>query len=160
MKFRRAVDSDMAWLANEWSDRRNLESIHPMMNNPLEIEDSVKNVFIYPNRVLIMANDDNSPIGLAQLDISSFKKHSHVAFFCMLINRDYRGKGLGTKLLHELMRMAKDEFKIEVLFLDVFSENRAINLYKRVGFVQCGSEARFMKEGLKYLEKVCMYKEL
>lgn len=49
-------------------------------------------------------------------------------------------RGLGRKILEELMRIAFEEFKAHRLFLDVFEDNaRARHLYESLGFVYEGT---------------------
>jgi ribosomal protein S18 acetylase RimI-like enzyme len=52
---------------------------------------------------------------------------------------EYRGQGVGTKLLTQLVESVSDSFP--ALCLNVRSDNPAINLYKRLGFFKVeGSE--------------------
>ena len=44
------------------------------------------------------------------------------------------------------MSLAKDTFKIEILHLQVYSENPAIRLYSRMGFEKFGEQTKWIKE--------------
>jgi RimJ/RimL family protein N-acetyltransferase len=49
------------------------------------------------------------------------------------------GRGLGRRILHELMRIAFEDFSAHRLFLDVFEDNaRARHVYESLGFVYEG----------------------
>ena len=51
------------------------------------------------------------------------------------ISAEYQGKGYGKKLLLESIKQLKEELKIVKVMLEVrISNNKAINLYKSVGF--------------------------
>ena len=52
---------------------------------------------------------------------------------------DYRGQGIGTHLLMQVLNMAKENFP--AVSLSVRSNNPVVRLYERVGFVKVtGSE--------------------
>lgn len=56
------------------------------------------------------------------------------------IEKEVRGKGLGTKLMHSIIEEAKNNsFDALSLSVDVDNTN-AINLYRRLGFVEVGGE--------------------
>jgi len=52
----------------------------------------------------------------------------------MSINPDFRGQGIGTKLINELIGLVKDKYS--ALSLSVSTGNRAIHLYEKFGFVK------------------------
>ena len=52
----------------------------------------------------------------------------------MCISKTHRGKGLATKLYKECLKWYKTK-KVTHLSLEVFSQNPAINIYKKWGFV-------------------------
>ena len=57
----------------------------------------------------------------------------------MAVVPKYRGKGVGTRLLFQIMSAAQDDFP--TLSLNVRSDNPAVSLYKRMGFFKVeGSE--------------------
>ena len=49
--------------------------------------------------------------------------------------KKYRGKGLGEKLLRDILRLAREKLKPKNIYLSVAAPNKpAINLYKKLGF--------------------------
>lgn len=46
---------------------------------------------------------------------------------------EYRGKGIGTKLMEEILKVLKEK-GYKAVSLAVWKENYAVNLYKKVGF--------------------------
>ncbi len=85
---------------------------------------------------------------------------AHQFLFAIIVDEKYRGKGIGAKLLRELMELAKERFKLEYIHLEVYQGNPAINLYRRLGFEQYGIHRRFMKDKGRYLDKILMQKYL
>lgn len=103
---------------------------------------------------------EGKPCGMAVLYIQSMKKLSHTCLLSILVEEGCRGKGVGTKLLSSLARVAKEVFGIEILHLEVYAGNPARHLYERMGFVPFGEHPRFSKEEKGYRAKVCMQKYL
>jgi RimJ/RimL family protein N-acetyltransferase len=61
------------------------------------------------------------------------------------------GRGLGRKIMEELIRMAFAEFGAHRLWLDVFEDNaRARHLYKSLGFVYEGTLLEAARRGTEF----------
>jgi ribosomal protein S18 acetylase RimI-like enzyme len=132
------------------------------MCNAIEIEDSVKIWMSYADqKAVLTAVYDNVICGSALLYINSFKKISHHALFAIIVDKNYRNKGIGKALLHEMMSLAKERFKLKFLHLEVYNGNPAKRLYEREGFKEYGTHKRFLKDanGI-YYDKILMQKEL
>lgn len=79
----------------------------------------------------------------------------------MLVDEKYRNQGVGTNLLLNLMEMGKKNFKLEVLYLEVFEGNPAISLYRRLGFREVGYHPYWLKEDDgRFRSKIVMEKVL
>ena len=83
---------------------------------------------------------------MANLYIQPYEKLNHTCLFSIIVREDMRGKGVGGALLKQLMKYAKEKFKIEILHLEVFESNPARKLYERLGFKPFGYQAHFIKE--------------
>ncbi|MBM7606105.1 RimJ/RimL family protein N-acetyltransferase [Metabacillus crassostreae] len=86
------------------------------------------------------------------------KTNQHVLEIDIAVDQHYQGKGIGRKLLDELMKMAKDK-NIHKLALRVLSSNEgAIDFYKKCGFTEQG---RLVKEFLidgEFVDDLLLYK--
>lgn len=133
----------------------------PMWNHN-EIVDSTRIWFSYiPLKAVLTSLWNGKVCGSAILYISGFKKMAHQCLFAIIVEKEYRGKGVGTRLLEELMHLAKERFSIELLHLEVYQGNPAYNLYKRMGFEEYGIHKKFLKEeDGTYLDKILMQKRL
>ncbi|MBS0605246.1 MAG: GNAT family N-acetyltransferase [Verrucomicrobia bacterium] len=131
------------------------------MYDAREIEDAVR-IWIGYSRIqaAITALWNGEPCGMANLYIQPYKKLSHTCLLSIIVKEDMRGKGIGRQLLEQLMKHAKEKFKIEILHLEVYEGNPAKRLYERLGFKEFGSQSRFIKEEGKYIGKVFMQKYL
>lgn len=85
---------------------------------------------------------------------------SHTGSFGMMIDKDFRDKGIGTLLIKELLDWAELNPLIEKVSLGVFSTNkRAIALYKKMGFIKEGRKIKeFKMDNGEYVDDILMYK--
>jgi RimJ/RimL family protein N-acetyltransferase len=73
------------------------------------------------------------------------------------VAKDWRGQGVGTALLHHLIGWCHGQPTIHRLELEVFTINtRAIQLYRRVGFVEEGIRRESYLKGGVYLDVMMM----
>lgn len=118
------------------------------VTDSVEIEDAVQRWIHYSRyKCSLTAVKNGEPCGLATLYLQPYRKLSHQCEFGIIVGHGYRGQGIGTELLKNLIHLAKDQFHIELLHLQVYSENPAINLYRRMGFTEFGTQAHWIKEG-------------
>lgn len=126
-----------------------------------EVEDAARVWIGYSKYQAVLTALWNSvPCGIANLYLQPYQKLAHQCLFAIIIDEKYRGRGVGTRLLQELMVLAKERFKIEFLHLEVYEGNPAIRLYQRLGFEQYGIQRHFIKEGEEYIGKILMQKYL
>jgi ribosomal protein S18 acetylase RimI-like enzyme len=103
---------------------------------------------------------DGEPCGCALLNIQSLKALEHTCLLTIIVDKEKRNLGIGSLLLSKLTELARDNFHIEVLHLEVYKDNPAIRLYERMGFEVYGEQQRFTKEGDGYRSKIFMQKIL
>ncbi len=103
---------------------------------------------------------DGWPCGITTLYPQPFVKLAHQSLFAVIVDEAFRGRGIGTRLLDEVERLAKEQFHMELLHLEVYEGNPAMHLYQRCGFVQYGYQRHFVKEDSRYLGKIMMQKTL
>ena len=160
IEIRLANDSDRVYL-QKWLAEKGILRWFPM-EGEREVEDSINCWMSYVKQdAVFLATFDGVPCGIANLYLSSVEKLKHQSLFAIIVDQEYRGKGIGTAMLKDLMRRAKDEFKIEILHLEVYEGNPAKRLYERLGFVEYGFHPKFLKEqDGTYLGKHYMQKSL
>ncbi len=85
----------------------------------------------------------------------------HVGEFGMSVRKAHWGRGIGSALVAELIRWARDGGIIRKINLRVRSDNeRAIALYERHGFVREGTLRRDMRVDGVFFDNHCMGLEL
>ncbi|MFW5879395.1 MAG: GNAT family N-acetyltransferase [bacterium] len=85
--------------------------------------------------VLFAINEDNY-IGMATCfySFSTFHAKNLINIHDIIILPDYRGKGVGKKLMQEIIKMAKNNNCIKVTLEVRHDNNRAKSLYRSLGF--------------------------
>src|SRR5699024_8173339 len=85
---------------------------------------------------------------------------SHTGSFGMMIDKDFRDKGIGKLLIEGLLDWAESNPLIEKVSIGVFSTNeRAIALYKKMGFIEEGRKIKeFKMDNGEYVDDILMYK--
>ncbi len=117
------------------------------MHDELEIDDAVNRwIGFYRYRCSLTAVHKGKPVGIITLYLQPYKKLAHQAEFGIIVSPEHRGQMIGSELLNNLIHLAKKNFKIELLHLQVYQDNPAISLYKRFGFKEFGRQTHWIKE--------------
>ncbi len=91
--------------------------------------------------IYLIAEANDMVVGTTQIFLNE-GRGEHVGNFGIVIKKGYRGIGLGTYLMGEVIELAKKKLKPKpkILKLDVFPINKpAINLYKKYNFKKVAS---------------------
>ena len=104
---------------------------------------------------------DSNLVGMVVLMLNQRKKMQHFAtVYSMYVEDTYQGKGYGKLLLEKVFSKAR-EFKVEKLRLSVvYTNNKAIELYKKLGFNPYGVEKGTIKYNNEYFDLLLMEKEM
>ena len=157
--FRKTSKKDMP-LFVDWLMQPGVLVGFPMMNRS-ECQDAVKLWTHYIDKGLsLTAFYKKKPVGAANLYMHETDKLSHQSLFVIIVDEKYRGRGVGTLLLKEMIHLAKQR-GVELLHLEVYDKNPAVRLYERLGFKAYGKHARFLKDlDGNYYDKILMQMEL
>lgn len=140
----------------EWLQEKEILRWFPMADEP-EIEDSVQRWIGFARyKCSLTAVLNGIPCGLATLYLQPYKKLAHQCEFGIIVGKGYRNLGIGEQLIKNLMHLAKEHFRIELLQLQVYSDNPAINLYRRMGFREFGRQSHWIKDNGEYVGRVFM----
>lgn len=163
LTIRFAEESDQKFLI-EWLLQPGVLEGFPL-TDLREIEDAARIWVGYSKyNAVLTALWDGTPCGIAVLYIQPYQKLAHQCLFAIIVDENYRSKGVGAKLMEDLMALGKERFKLEFMHLEVYEGNRAINLYRRLGFKEYGFQRHFIKEQkdgeTRYIGKILMQKYL
>jgi RimJ/RimL family protein N-acetyltransferase len=88
-------------------------------------------------------------------------RSGHVGGLGIAVSRGFRDEGIGTELLKEVVALARDFLEVRVIVLHVFGNSeRAIRVYRRMGFEECGRIPGAVFYGGEYVDDVLMYLDL
>jgi RimJ/RimL family protein N-acetyltransferase len=95
---------------------------------------------------------------------SEIRKHSgyssHTCILGIAIRKGYREIGIGTQMITALISQAR-EWGLKAMELYVFGTNeRAIHVYRKVGFKVAGIKPKFLFKGGKYIDHLNVILEL
>jgi len=111
--------------------------------------------------LIIIAEANGNPAGMAYIVPGKFKKNKHVGFLGISIFKTFRRISAGTALMGYILDWSKKQKELEKISLTVFSTNKAaINLYKKFGFEIEGISKKQFKIAGKYVDEVIMGKIL
>lgn len=127
---------------------------------PEQQRDWIQTLLENERETIIVAEINGEVIGWIVFQSENRKRMSHKGSFGMMIRKNYRGKGMGKELLKALLEWAEANPFIEKVSLGVFSTNqRAISLYKKMGFVEEGRKIKeFKMSEREYVDDIIMYK--
>jgi diamine N-acetyltransferase len=121
-------------------------------NTPENIKQHLENSFSeqiqfnelsQPDIIFLIAENDHSPIGYAQLMIDgreeSIKGEKTLEIRRIYVSQDYIGTGSGKELMDACLAEARQR-GCDSIWLGVWEKNpRAIHFYKKFGFVEVGT---------------------
>jgi RimJ/RimL family protein N-acetyltransferase len=108
----------------------------------------------------LVAVVDDLVVGFCDFANGHLRRTAHSGMLALFVAQDWRNAGIGRLLLQVLLDWATANPLIEKVTLAVFSTNeRAIALYRKLGFQQEGYCPRDMKLGPgEYIDSVLMYR--
>lgn len=111
-----------------------------------EEEKHIKQLENSCDEVMFVAKDNGKIVGDASLSRLP-RRMKHRGDFGIAVLKEYWNKGIGSRLLNEIINFAKEN-SFEVIDLQVRSDNKgAIHLYEKFGFKKIGTHESFFKIG-------------
>lgn len=120
-------------------------------------EDIIKRYKIAPNSVMLVGTVGRKLASVASLTSGEKSRLAHNSEIGISVLKEFWGLGVGTIMMTELIDFAKSTGFLKVIHLSVMSENeRAIALYKKLGFEETGYHKSFSKIENKFMDAVLM----
>lgn len=114
----------------------------------------------FKKNYIVWAVINDRIIGSADIHRGGSTRDAHVGTIGLMVDRDFRGQGLGKFLLSLVLEQAK-MLSYQIVTVELFSDNIiAIKLYRKMGFKVWGRLPRGLYRKGKYSDKIEMYKEL
>jgi RimJ/RimL family protein N-acetyltransferase len=111
--------------------------------------------------LLLLAFVDSSLAGICGLSMQT-KTEQHVSTIHLSVAKEFRRDGIATTLMEQVMNEAKTNIKrLEIITLTAYAQNiPAINLYKKLGFIEFGKLPNGISRHNTYDDEVYMYKSI
>jgi RimJ/RimL family protein N-acetyltransferase len=125
-----------------------------------EYQEWIQKIVEHERETMLVAELGGKVVGWIVFRSQERKRMHHTGSFAIMIQKDYRNQGVGKLLINELLHWAEEHPIIEKISLGTFSTNtRAIELYKKLGFVEEGRKVKEFKfNNDEYVDDVLMYK--
>ena len=109
----------------------------------------------------LFAKHNNTIVGIACVVTEGAAKVQHVGIiFSVYVKSEYRGKGVGKKLLQAILELAKERKLLKVRLYAAVTQKTAIALYESLGFYKMADFKQEMLIGEKYIDEIAMEKFL
>jgi len=155
LTIRYSLAQDAQWL-KKWLSDPSIHNAFPM-DGPVEIEDAVRRWISFSRmHASLTVEINDTPVGIATLYLQNYKRLLHQTEFGIILAPGYRGQGIGSYLLSAIMKLAKHQFNIELIHLQVYEDNPAKRLYSRFGFTEFGTQKCWIKDEGKYVGRTFM----
>lgn len=117
----------------------------------------INSFLIYDNSLLLVAEYEGKIIGNIDLTGNRRKIMEHTAVIGMGMLQEWQNIGLGTALLSAIIEWAKHNSILELIWLQVYTENESgLNLYRKMGFTENGIIQNYFKKDNKYFHNLTM----
>ncbi|WP_042273684.1 GNAT family N-acetyltransferase [[Clostridium] dakarense] len=105
----------------------------------------------------IKEENDYKIVGIAALNVENSPRLRHSAGIGISVHTKYQGMGIGKKLLNKLLDISDNWLMLVRIELGVLCDNdKAINLYKSLGFVVEGKKKYTTIRNGKYVDEYIM----
>lgn len=155
LEIRYTISSDAEYLKS-WLMDPETSCWFPMYDE-MEIEDAVIRWIAFSRyHCSLTITKDGVPCGIATLYLQPYRRLAHQCEFGIVVDKKYRNLKIGSYLMSSLIDLAKNRFKIELMHLQVYENNPAINFYTRFGFKEFGRQNHWAKEEKRYAGRIFM----
>ncbi|SEH07614.1 GNAT family N-acetyltransferase [Candidatus Venteria ishoeyi] len=143
-KYREATENDFNEICSLIKSREEMFLVYPKGNYPLTVAQITE---LSKERMeLTVAVDEFGIVGFA--NIYDYNENEYVFIGNVIIEKQYRGKGLGKEIVSYMLEKAFVKYGLCEVRISVFSENiPALLLYSNFGFTPYALEERKNHEG-------------
>lgn len=111
--------------------------------------------------VQLLALCDSQMVGVTGIEMKD-KVEQHIGIFGITLAKEFRGQGLGHKLMQAIINEAIQKLpRLKLIVLEVYNINKiARSLYKDMGFKEYGCLPEGLKYKDKYFDRIYMFKKV
>ncbi|MBU5676325.1 GNAT family N-acetyltransferase [Alkaliphilus sp. MSJ-5] len=110
-----------------------------------------------PNVLMVLGIVEDNIVSIAQISSSNRKRIAHNSEIAISVRKDYWGNGIGSAMMQELIRFAKEYGTIRNISLGVRASNKnAIILYEKFGFQKIGLHKNYFNVNGSFDDEILM----
>lgn len=110
-----------------------------------------------PNILMLLGVIDNNIVSVAQISCSGRKRIAHNSEVAISVRKEYWRNGIGSIIMGELIKSAKDHGGIKNISLGVKASNsNAIAMYEKCGFRKAGVHKDFFNINGSFDDEILM----
>ena len=120
-----------------------------------EIEDYARNWMGFSRfRASLTAVHNEQPCAIGTLFLMPYRKVAHECMLYMIVDPNFRKKGVGSSLLKNLLNLAENYFSIEGMNIEIYEGCLLRSLLEKNGFEMYAKQENFVKEDTGYLSRI------
>ncbi|WP_461612884.1 GNAT family N-acetyltransferase [Clostridium sp. Marseille-QA1073] len=117
----------------------------------------IKNINNASNSLMILGIIDNNIVSIAQITSSNRKRIAHNSEVSISVKKDYWRNGIGSAVMEEIIKFAKESGRIKNISLGVRASNiKAIKMYEKLGFVKVGLHKNYFNINGNFDDEILM----
>ncbi|MDD6794851.1 MAG: GNAT family protein [Clostridiaceae bacterium] len=117
----------------------------------------IENINKAKNSLMLLGIIDNKIVSVSQISSQKSKRIAHNSELAISVKKEYWGNRVGSFVIEQLIKFAKDNKNIKNISLGVKADNHnAIKLYKNHGFVEVGVHKNFFNINGDYYDEILM----
>lgn len=156
--------NEMLRFVNELSDERTFiryQGEHETLESEKKYLDGKLKAIANKRSVYLLVFSGDKLVGSSDVDMME-KTEKHIGVFGIMIDKNFRGEGLGSLLMGLTLKEAeKNLIGLKIITLEVYSTNGiARELYKKMGFTEYGILPGGISRNGTYEDGVIMYKKV
>lgn len=153
LDIRYSINSDFDLLFKWLKDSENNKWF--AFSTKKEIENSAKNWIGFSKFQASLTGVLNKQVvSVGTLYLMPYRKLAHEAMIYLIVDKDFRKKGIGSDMLKNLIHLAKNNFKLESLFAEVFDGCELISLLEKFKFEKFAIQEKYIKDNNQYKTRV------
>ena len=98
-------------------------------------------------------------VAIAAICLNPYVKMKHHALLQMFVQKEKRGKGVGSYLLQKMEGIARDEHKLKWIDIEIY-DSPYRKWFEKRGFYLCVEQKKFLKSSGKYKARQILRKDL
>ncbi len=144
----------------EWISHKEMMRWYPV-SNAKEIEDMTKNWIGFSRfGASLTAEYQKRPVGIATLFLMPYLKLVHHSLLYFIVDPEMRGQGIATSIVKNVTHLGKTYFRLEKIHLETYEGCPGLSILKKGGYEEIFRQARFVKEGGAYLDRIVVEKQV